>query len=83
MKSKRQAKIMEIISSKDIETQEQLLAELEAHGFQSTQATISRDIKELRIVKELTTMGSYHYAPSAKEVGSTFPARLNTVFANA
>ena len=57
MKSKRQAKIMEIISAKDIETQEQLLSALEEHGFKSTQATISRDIKELRIVKELTAMG--------------------------
>ena len=80
MKSKRQAKIMEIISAKDIETQEQLLSALEEHGFKSTQATISRDIKELRIVKELTAMGTYRYAPSAKEAGSTFSARLNTVF---
>ena len=80
MKSKRQAKIMEIISSRDIETQEQLLQALEEQGFKSTQATISRDIKELRIVKELTSLGTYHYAPSAKETGSTFTARLNTVF---
>ena len=52
MKSQRQAKILEIISNKNIETQEQLLAELQAEGFRGTQATISRDIKELRIVKE-------------------------------
>ena len=56
MKSKRQAKIMEIISTTNVETQEQLLQELLAAGFSSTQATISRDIKELRIVKELTTL---------------------------
>lgn len=80
MKSKRQAKIMEIISAQDVETQEQLLAILEEHGFKSTQATISRDIKELRIVKELTPMGTYRYAPSAKESGSTFSTRLNNVF---
>ena len=54
MKSKRQAKIIEIISTTNVETQEQLLAALQAEGFTSTQATISRDIKELRIVKELT-----------------------------
>ena len=60
MKSKRQAKIMEIISTSNIETQEQLLQELQNAGFSSTQATISRDIKELRIVKELTSMGTYH-----------------------
>ena len=51
MKSKRQAKIMEIISTTNVETQEQLLKELQEAGFTSTQATISRDIKELRIVK--------------------------------
>ena len=45
MKIKRQAKIMEIISAMDIETQEQLLDELQKSGFKSTQATISRDIK--------------------------------------
>ena len=51
MKSQRQAKILEIIATKNIETQEQLLAELQKEGFRGTQATISRDIKELRIVK--------------------------------
>lgn len=80
MKIKRQAKIMEIISSMDIETQEQLLDELQKSGFKSTQATISRDIKELRIVKELTSLGTYRYAASNKEVGGTFSARLNTIF---
>ena len=80
MKIKRQAKIMEIISAMDIETQEQLLEELQKSGFKSTQATISRDIKELRIVKELTSMGTYRYATSNKEVGGTFSARLNTIF---
>ena len=59
MKAKRQAKIMEIISTTNVETQEQLLQELQAAGFTSTQATISRDIKELRIVKELTSFGIY------------------------
>ena len=53
MKTKRQAKIIEIISNTNVETQEQLLKALEEAGFTSTQATISRDIKELRIVKEL------------------------------
>lgn len=80
MKIKRQAKIMEIISAMDIETQEQLLDELQKSGFKSTQATISRDIKELRIVKELTSLGTYRYATSNKEVGGTFSARLNTIF---
>ena len=61
MKNKRQAKIVEIISNSNVETQEQLLSELQAEGFRGTQATISRDIKELRIVKELTSLGNYRY----------------------
>ena len=80
MKSQRQAKILEIISNKNIETQEQLLAELQAEGFRGTQATISRDIKELRIVKELTSLGTYRYSISANDLGSSFSARLNTIF---
>ena len=80
MKSQRQAKIMEIISTINVETQEQLLAALEAAGFRSTQATISRDIKELRIVKELTAIGTYRYTTAAKEVPATFSNRLNTIF---
>ena len=80
MKSQRQAKILEIISNKNIETQEQLLAELQAEGFRGTQATISRDIKELRIVKELTSLGTYRYTTSANDLRSSFTARLNTIF---
>ena len=80
MKTQRQAKIMEIVSSRDVETQEQLLEALQEAGFYSTQATISRDIKELRIVKELTSLGNYRYTVSAGDQGSTFSARLNTIF---
>lgn len=80
MKSKRQAKIMEIISTTNVETQDQLLQELQAAGFPSTQATISRDIKELRIVKELTSLGTYRYTSSAQEMSGTFTNRLNTIF---
>ena len=80
MKAQRQAKIMEIISTINVETQEQLLQELQAAGFRSTQATISRDIKELRIVKELTNLGTYRYTTSANESNGTFSARLNTIF---
>lgn len=80
MKTQRQAKIMEIITNQDVETQEQLLDALRAAGFNSTQATISRDIKELRIIKELTSFGTYRYTTSAKEVTGTFSNRLNTIF---
>ena len=80
MKSQRQAKILEIISTINVETQERLLQELEDAGFHSTQATISRDIKDLRIVKELTSLGTYRYTTSTKEVPATFSSRLNTIF---
>lgn len=71
---------MEIISNTNVETQEQLLQELQEAGFTSTQATISRDIKELRIVKELTSFGTYRYTTAAREVPSSFSGRLNTIF---
>jgi len=80
MKEKRQARILEIIAEGGIETQEQLLDELRRSGFQSTQATISRDIKELRIVKELTPMGTYRYAAASGETAGVFSSRLNTIF---
>lgn len=80
MKSQRQAKIMEIISTTNVETQEQLLTALQNAGFTGTQATISRDIKELRIVKELTSLGTYRYTTAAREVPTTFTGRLNSIF---
>lgn len=80
MKAKRQAKIMEIISNTNVETQEQLLQLLQSAGFESTQATISRDIKELRIVKELTGMGTYRYASGMRQMPGTFSDKLNTIF---
>jgi len=80
LKTQRQAKILEIVTTRDVETQEQLLQELQDAGYYSTQATISRDIKELRIVKELTSFGTYRYTTSSKEVSGTFSTRLNTIF---
>lgn len=80
MKSQRQAKIMEIISNQNVETQEQLQAALQKEGFRCTQATISRDIKEMRIVKELTSFGTYRYTTSANEMSGSFSSRLNTIF---
>lgn len=80
MKSQRQAKIMEIISTRNVETQEQLLEALQKEGFRGTQATISRDIKELRIVKELTSLGTYRYTAASSDVPGSFSSRLNTIF---
>ena len=80
MKNQRQTKILEIISTRDIETQEQLLKELQSAGFRSTQATISRDIKELRVLKELTALGTYRYTTAARETSGAFSSKLNTIF---
>ncbi len=80
MKTKRQAKILEIITASDVETQEQLLEALRASDFTSTQATISRDIKEMRLVKELTEAGTYRYKAATTDTATTFSTRLNTIF---
>ena len=79
MKSERQAEILKIIQADDVETQEQLLLELEERGFRATQATISRDIKELRLVKELTSRGGYRYAVSEQRSAGTTDARLRNI----
>ena len=65
MKSQRHAKILELIKNSPIETQEELLGLLREGGFPVTQATVSRDIKELRLVKTLTPDGSYYYTAHA------------------
>lgn len=62
MKSVRHAMILELIESQDIETQEELAEQLKRHGVRVTQATVSRDIKELRLVKVLSDNGGYKYA---------------------
>lgn len=61
MKSKRQMKIIEIIEKNDIETQEDLIARLREAGFDVTQATVSRDIRELKLIKSAGEGGSYKY----------------------
>lgn len=62
MKTKRHAKILELISQKPINTQEELLKGLREFEFDVTQATVSRDIKELRLIKALDSDGKYRYA---------------------
>ena len=80
MKSKRQAEILRIIEDVDVETQDQLLSELKARGVTSTQATISRDIKELHLIKELTGYGTYKYAVSGRKTSMNIAGRLRTIF---
>lgn len=61
-RSSRQSKILELISTKDISSQDELVAYLKAANFEITQATISRDIKELGLIKILGVEGKYKYA---------------------
>jgi len=67
MKQKRHQKILQIIAKKDVKTQEQLTLELEDAGFMVTQATVSRDIKELGLIKIALSDGSYKYAVTKEE----------------
>ncbi len=66
MKSQRHRKIVEIVEQNVIETQEELADELERQGFKVTQATVSRDIRELRLVKIAAGDNRYRYAVSQK-----------------
>lgn len=66
MKTKRQAQILELINDNYIETQEELLLRLKERGYKVTQATVSRDIKEMRLLKTLSPDGKYHYTTAAK-----------------
>ena len=61
MKTSRQNAIIELIEKYDIETQEDMIAHLRALGYEVTQATVSRDIRELKLTKVLSASGSYRY----------------------
>ena len=65
MKNMRQEKIIALITRYEIETQEELIGMLRKEGFQVTQATVSRDIRELKLTKVLTGRGSYRYTVPA------------------
>lgn len=80
MKVKRQQEILKVIEACAVETQEQLLIELAKRGLQSTQATISRDIKELHLVKESGGSGVYRYVVSDRKPTLDYVSRLRTIF---
>ncbi len=70
MRSQRHQMIMKLVSEKCIDTQESLQAELAKKGFSVTQATVSRDIKELSLIKTIAPDGSYRYSiPALKKSG--------------
>ena len=81
MKYTRHKKILEIIEKKEIETQEDLSDELKKQGLNVTQATVSRDIKELRLIKILTGDGKYKYA-TLNNQNDILSDRLVKIFKN-
>ena len=79
MKAMRHAMILQLIDGMEIDTQEMLAYQLLARGVSVTQATISRDIKELRLVKVLTDHGTYKYS-TADRVEKTVSDRMIRLF---
>ena len=80
MKNDRQAMILDIISQENIETQEQLLGRLYEKGIRCTHATISRDIKQMHLIKEPVGHGVYKYAVSSNRTKLNFAEKLRTIF---
>jgi len=80
MKSARQEKILELIQAQDIETQNDLTAALRAAGIVSTQATISRDMRELGLTKEQGPEGGYRYVAPRRGAVPGYSDRLRTIF---
>ena len=79
MKRKRHALVLELIQQYEITTQDELLAKLRENGFEVTQATVSRDIKELRLVKAMSPSGQYRYMAGAAQ-GDEYLAKFYTIF---
>ena len=73
MKNARQSKILELIDEYEISTQEALIQKLAEHGFDSTQTTISRDIRQLRLIKGPTGRGTYKYVAPEVRKGNDAP----------
>ena len=82
MKNDRQKAILDIIAAQNIETQEELGAQLQQHGFRVTQATISRDIKELRLIKTLDSDGRYRYS-TVKQENDHISSKFHSLFSDA
>lgn len=81
MKTRRHARILDLINEYPIDTQDELLTRLKSEGYKATQATISRDIKDLRLVKTLGSDGKYRYVSATKnsmDIRSNFSNLFNT-----
>ncbi|GFZ30455.1 arginine repressor [Clostridium zeae] len=81
MKSKRHTKILEIINNRSVETQEELADTLKNEGFDVTQATVSRDIKTLKLIKVLGSDGKYKYA-SINNSTNDMSDKMANIFSN-
>ena len=79
MRITRQNKILELIEKNEIETQDKLVSLLSEHGYDVTQATISRDIKELHLVKTLSSSGKYRYTASPEQ-NAPVSDRLSNIY---
>ena len=80
MKNDRQTAVLQIIEETAVETQEQLMQLLAVRGFACTQATVSRDIKQLHLMKAPDGKGGYRYAVSAQMPKLNFEEKLQTIF---
>jgi transcriptional regulator of arginine metabolism len=81
MKHSRHDKILELIAEHDIATQEELLSKLKINGFDVTQATVSRDIKQLRLIKSLSKNGRYAYTFSGKVEANDLADKFDVLLA--
>jgi len=79
MRYSRQNKILELIENNEIETQEKLASMLKEGGYEVTQATVSRDIKELQLIKILSSNGKYKYA-TAMKISAAISDRFVKIF---
>ena len=82
MKTKRQTKMLELIKKHDIETQEELSDYLQKEGYQVTQATVSRDIRELKLTKVAMSNGRQKYA-ALTEANEDLSEKYTRVFRDA
>jgi len=80
MKSKRHEKILELILDNVIDTQDELLRLLKKEGYHVTQATVSRDIKDLRLIKTLSSDGRYRYTFVTPEKTANVSTRFRAIF---
>lgn len=81
MKERRHEKILELIEKYSIDTQDELLRRLREEGYEVTQATVSRDIKELRLIKTLSANGKYRYTVG-KDEAKDYTTKFYSLFSD-